>query len=201
MSETKCDKCDDRAWMFGTAINEDRTKRNIALCRVHADERHEEMAARGRARTEAAGGPIKQHCPRSGEMFQHPDGGESEWRYIRDDDVLTCSYCGSIHPDEFMAQVRSGSPIGATDKSYKAYVEEMSSREPVRMDHAPKFYYQHLSSEQQDEFVRLWNERVLMSRRFDFATDEYVTVPARDYWSGVLPFFMRRGPVEGEPHE
>ncbi len=190
--EKRCDKCDERAWSFGIAINEDRTTRRMALCRVHSDEEDTARRARGDARTEAMGGPIKQHCPRSDEMFQRDDGGESEWRYWGDDDVLTCSYCGSLHPDAFMEEVRAGTPVGATDKSYKAYMDTLTTREPVRMNHAAKFYYQHLSSEQRQEFVRLFNERVVMTRRFDPEADDYEVVAGRDYWSGALPFFMGR---------
>jgi len=59
-----------------------------------------------------------------------------------------CSYCGSMHPDDFMDAVRAGKEIGPTDKSYKLYVD----------DHGGKFYTQHLSEEQGWEFHRLWKE-------------------------------------------
>lgn len=35
-----------------------------------------------------------------------------------------CSYCGSMHPDDFMQAVRDGKEVGPTDKSYKAYLHE-----------------------------------------------------------------------------
>lgn len=35
-----------------------------------------------------------------------------------------CSYCGSMHPDDFMQAVRDGKVVGPTDKSYKAYLHE-----------------------------------------------------------------------------
>lgn len=57
-----------------------------------------------------------------------------------------CSYCGSMHPDDFMQAVRDHQEIGPTDKSYKLYVGGMSG----------KFYTVHLSPEQGFEFRRLW---------------------------------------------
>jgi hypothetical protein len=60
-----------------------------------------------------------------------------------------CSYCGSMSPDDFMQAVREGTEIGPTDKSYKLY---------VGTGHG-KFYTQHLSEEQGNEFDQLWRER------------------------------------------
>lgn len=37
---------------------------------------------------------------------------------------LSCSYCGSLHPDRFMELVREGWEVGPTDKSYKAYLRQ-----------------------------------------------------------------------------
>jgi hypothetical protein len=61
-----------------------------------------------------------------------------------------CDYCGSLHPDEFMARIKAGENIGPTDKSYKAYVGNME-----------KFYFQHLSEAQKREFVALLNSKSL----------------------------------------
>lgn len=58
-----------------------------------------------------------------------------------------CSYCGSMHPDDFMQAMREGKELGVTDKNYKAYVDHQSG----------KFYYQHLSTEQQAEFIAMLN--------------------------------------------
>lgn len=76
----------------------------------------------------------------------------------------TCSFCGSMHPDDFMEQVRAGAPITPTDKPYKAYAP------------AGKFYYQHLSGEQMAEFVDLYNAKKIAWE-----------APGYAY---VLPFFM-----------
>lgn len=49
-----------------------------------------------------------------GDRFPGPD----EWR-----DDGTCSYCGSMNPDEMMRGIRDGTlELGPTDKGYKAYV-------------------------------------------------------------------------------
>ena len=58
-------------------------------------------------------------CPRRDEMFggagarvfKLPD--EDHWR-----ENNTCSYCGSMNPDEFMAKCEAGIVLGASDKSY-----------------------------------------------------------------------------------
>lgn len=60
-----------------------------------------------------------------------------------------CSYCGSMHPDDFMQAVRDGVEIGPTDKSYKMYVDHMHG----------KFYTAHLDAEQQAEFLQLAQEQ------------------------------------------
>lgn len=35
---------------------------------------------------------------------------------------LSCSFCGSLHPDRFMELLEQGWILGPTDKSYKAYL-------------------------------------------------------------------------------
>jgi hypothetical protein len=119
---------------------------------------------------------------------------------------LSCSFCGSLHPDRFMELVRDGWIVGPTDKSYKAYLEsplsddEKAARrerwmtgdsialalrrggerdgktaEQIQADldiewehqasgwlhgsQSAKFYYQHLSEAQRDEFIELVNSR------------------------------------------
>jgi hypothetical protein len=80
----------------------------------------------------------------------------------------TCSYCGSIAPDEFMRLAREGVELGPTDKNYKVYVG--SERR--------KFYFQHLSFGQELEFIELYNTRTLK-----------IGYPGHFY---VLPFFCSR---------
>lgn len=89
----------------------------------------------------------RQRCPRRDEIDQRAEAGTPDhWRSDR-----TCSYCGSLHPDDFMRRVSAGETIGTTTKTYKAYLD------------APwaKFYFQHLSVEQRQEFVRLLNAKVI----------------------------------------
>lgn len=56
-----------------------------------------------------------------------------------------CSYCGSMHPEDFMDAARDGKEIGPTDKSYKVYVG----------DHEGKFYTHHLHPNHSNEFYDL----------------------------------------------
>lgn len=104
-----------------------------------------------------------------------------------------CSYCGSMHPEDFLQAVRDGKEVGPTDKSYKAYLHEpltekqkeatrlraianwvergMTEAEAAALVEEDlhygsgadlgKFYYQHLSPEQQGEFVRLYNTKAM----------------------------------------
>ena len=115
----------------------------------------------------------------------------------------TCSYCGSLTEDLFLASVRAGHELGPTDKNYKVYVkrpnprvgktsvvgrrswtdasgerhhEDIHGTEPA-LTH-DKFYFQHLSSEGQTEFLELLNSGVAK-----------VGMPGHFY---VLPFFARR---------
>jgi hypothetical protein len=89
------------------------------------------------------------------------------------DGVDRCSFCGSIHPDAFMAMTAGGAAeVEPTDKNYKAYIKADG------LGHA-KFYYQHLSAEQRTEFVRRMN-----------AGEFRLAYPGRFY---QLPFFVTRG--------
>ena len=85
-----------------------------------------------------------------------------------------CGGCGSISGDEFMKFVREGGEVGGSDKNYKVYLDKDTgtpsemitestghgSRSYVKqgtgVQHA-KFYFQHLTRAQQQEFVDLWN--------------------------------------------
>lgn len=83
-------------------------------------------------------------CPRSkADMRPY----EAEWR--KDG---TCSYDGSVHPDEFMAYVKAGKEVGSTDKPYKFYLPEYEGNYAG----AHKFYTHHLSEDQGWEFWMLF---------------------------------------------
>lgn len=77
----------------------------------------------------------------------------------------TCSHCGSIRPEMLFEAIRRGEVLGPTDKNYKVYVGGVQ-----------KFYFQHLSEEQQQQFVELLNNKTAKT----------------DGPFYVLPFFMRR---------
>ena len=44
---------------------------------------------------------------------------------------LSCSFCGSLHPDRFMELVREGWVVGPTDKGYKAYLGKPRTEEDI----------------------------------------------------------------------
>ena len=48
----KCDTCGAEAWIFGYAINADRTKRRVAMCKECSAREHDAAMSRGRARLE-----------------------------------------------------------------------------------------------------------------------------------------------------
>jgi hypothetical protein len=79
-----------------------------------------------------------------------------------------CSYCGSMDPAIFMQHIEEGGEITPTDKPYKVYVERCGQ----------KFYFEHLSQEQQTRFIELLNQRKLK-----------IAHPGHFY---VLPFFIAR---------
>lgn len=111
------------------------------------------------------------YCPRGAgpdSPFKAPFNGEATWR-----DDGTCSYCGSLRPDLLFAQIERGAKIGPTDKSYKIYVDLIGHQ--VRG--AGKFYFQHLSDEEQTRFIELINTKAMN-----------IGFPGHFY---VLPYFAR----------
>lgn len=69
------------------------------------------------------------YCPRGpgpGTSLKPPFNGEAEWDVEPNGD-RTCSYCGSLHPDDFLdimqrfAAGEEGYHFGLTDKTYKVY--------------------------------------------------------------------------------
>lgn len=118
----------------------------------------------------------------------------------REDD--TCSYCGSLNPEVLMARLEAGDvELGPTDKSYKVYVRndggstfKQTFRDcprdaicsgPQDCTHwvtrdrdETKFYFYHLSPEQQARFIELYNEHKIK-----------LGIPGHFY---VLPFFCQR---------
>lgn len=93
-------------------------------------------------------------------------GRTSTWRGDR-----SCSYCGSLHPDDFMAAIDAGATLVPTDKCYKVY---------LRTDGAAqrKFYFEHLDETQRERF-------------FDRLNLGQLTLATPGYFY-VLPFFIGR---------
>lgn len=117
----------------------------------------------------------------------------------------SCQFCGSLNPDTLMARLEAGDVLlGSTDKNYKVYVTSVPDSPLFKQtfrdcykqgandcngpdtcthwvtrdtDHT-KFYFQHLSQEQRDRFIALYNEK-----RIKFEGD---------YGFYVLPFFCVR---------
>lgn len=52
----------------------------------------------------------------------------------------SCTYCGSIHPDDFLQKVREGWIVGPTDKSYKVYLS--SARTPEELEQEKRRWLQ-----------------------------------------------------------
>lgn len=86
----------------------------------------------------------------------------------------TCSYCGSMSPEEFMTKAAEGVELGPTDKNYKVYVNDDALKHRTA-----KFYFQHLSVDQRYMFLRLLQDKKLN-----------IGFPGHFY---VLPFFIERG--------
>lgn len=142
-------------------------------------------------------------CPRRSENHMHVAdspfvgaGPDQDWYRSTDQ---SCIYCGSLDPDVFMARLEKGDILlGATDKSYKVYVENdggedfkqtyrdddhpyAGAENPIhnwitRPMHQHKFYFQHLSVDQMRKFVDLYNQK-----KVKFA-------PGDGFY--VWPFFM-----------
>lgn len=65
----------------------------------------------------------------------------------------TCSYCGSVSQEAFLAFVEAGGEVGPTDKSYKAYLHSTDDVPAPGI----KFYFQHLDQAGRDKFIELYN--------------------------------------------
>lgn len=154
----------------------------------------------------------KHTCPRRSELFSVGSGvwGEDTWRkgtsfsgHEKNDNFRSCSYCGSIHPDDFMRViVDDGWIVEPTDKSYKAYLARPFTQEERerynrsmgvdeihdlfkghhRGESVGKFYYQHLSEVQMRAFIDFYNGQGMK-----------IGYPGHFYQP---PFFMRLGSKE-----
>ena len=117
----------------------------------------------------------KTYCPRGpgpGTPFQAPFDGEMTWEERGSERV--CSYCGGLHPEDALRLLADGVSASPTDKNYKLYIGNH------------KFYFQHMSSEQQDTFIKLHNDKKMN-----------LAFPGRFY---VTPYFCAREPAK-PPHQ
>lgn len=125
--------------------------------------------------------PEPMTCGRRGDTFARGSGevGKDRWQKFKSVGTLNhgnrvCSYCGSLHPDDLFALVKTcaeapedakyGSvvEIEPSDKGYKIYVHQPGVRNA--MEGGIKFYTQHLprdasgaidiSPERNDEYKR-----------------------------------------------
>lgn len=101
---------------------------------------------------EIVNGMYKGECPRKAYEGGFTPPGLAGFIHEWGEDG-TCSYCGSMHPDEFFKQVEAGAEIVPTDKGYKAYVMTPSGQK--------KFYFQHLSRDDQAKFIELLNNKTM----------------------------------------
>lgn len=94
----------------------------------------------------------------------------------------TCSYCGSMSPDELFRVIDAGGELGPTDKNYKVYVRGEGLKQSYRdcpkdavctgpgdCTHwvtrsvpESKFYFQHLDKAQRTRFIDLLNAKKLV---------------------------------------
>lgn len=108
--------------------------------------------------------PEPMECGRRRESFISKSfPGPDHWQKFKTNSHRVCSYCGSLHPDDFFAMVKTASEtpedvdymtavrIEPSDKSYKIYVHSPG----VRNAHEGgiKFYTQHLPRGEDDKII------------------------------------------------
>lgn len=136
-------------------------------------------------------------CPRRAENPSADIHFPGDDKFTSDD---CCSYCGSLNPETVMKRIEAGDvQIIPTDKNYKAYVRNQGGenfKSSHRTDSNPwkgwgapehtwvteergeaKFYYPHMTAEQQERFIELVNEKKMK-----------IGIPGHFY---VLPYFIK----------
>lgn len=92
------------------------------------------------------GEKVEGNCPRRAEV--PPQSNLRDYDYwskqgeLLGVTVRTCSFCGGIHPEDFLSLWEKGVSVGPTDKSYKLYVDEAGK---VTRG-SGKFYLHHLNT-------------------------------------------------------
>lgn len=119
-----------------------------------------------------------QRCGRRDDMFawNRGDGDQPDTWDWGPDGNRTCSYCGSIHPDDLMKICRLALEddryaIEGTTKSYKVYVRQPHVRNAS--EGAIKFYKQHTPQDPSDE------DRELFSRAVQVSHERFQAMMAR----------------------
>ncbi|AVT76627.1 hypothetical protein RPPS3_25640 [Rhodopseudomonas palustris] len=93
-------------------------------------------------------------CPRRSDGAPASFAKRRDWWLKRQDEQRSCSYCGSMHPDDLFAAINAGAELVPTDKDYKLYVRNGDARQE-------EFYFQHFTAEQQLRFIDLYNKKRL----------------------------------------
>lgn len=133
-------------------------------------------------------------CPRRSEVgpqFRLPD--HDTWdRRDGAKGPRTCSYCGSLHPEDFFILWIDDGEIGPTDKNYKAYL-----RHPISQTGQFKFYFMHLDEAQRHRWIDTYNEIPETNRAHDDSAGTYEPGPGpRVGFPGYFyqrPFFCAPG--------
>ena len=100
-------------------------------------------------------------CPRREEH-----GNTAVFNFPKDDewgDDGTCSFCGSLSPDQFFAAVEAGAEVQPTTKSYKVY---LGGDHAPKIHGMPKLYFQHLNEDEKKRFIDLYNGDMNLAGRF-----------------------------------
>lgn len=116
--------------------------------------------------------------PGADSPFNPPFNGEAHWR-IEPNGDRTCSFCGSLHPDDFLdimqryAAGEAGYRFSLTDKSYKVYANRAGVRNAS--DGGIKFYGAHAVEEsdpKRADHEAAWAASVKRSREEFYARSE-----------------------------
>lgn len=111
----------------------------------------------------------RQRCGRRDDMFAMNcgDGHLPDTWDRGPDGCRTCSYCGSLHPDDFMRICRLAAEderysVEPSDKRYKVYVKQPDVRNAG--EGGIKFYMQHVVGTPSDEDQATYKTAVRVSR-------------------------------------
>lgn len=119
-------------------------------------------------------------CPRRVTEFGPwpKDPGLDRWETRMTGAPRTCSFCGSMHPDDAMELIEAGAEVTPTDSEFEAYVEV-----PLQHRGNPilgKLMFKHFSLGHQDRLIAAMN-----ADEVNFAHPGHFEVP---------PFFMTPRP-------